>query len=135
MHGDDPAFNSDGVDICQEMNKVGKFRVFKRTSGVSTTSITAKLLRLLDSEEERSKRQKEIPKQQFLQTSSKIAYFSNQREPKPTDVIVYTAGSLDLMHPGWVDRLKTAKEQGDFLYVGIWDDEMTRYYRGEDYPI
>jgi ethanolamine-phosphate cytidylyltransferase len=39
------------------------------------------------------------------------------------------------MHPGWVDRLRLAKEQGDFLYVGLWDDEMTKYYRGEDYPI
>jgi bifunctional ADP-heptose synthase (sugar kinase/adenylyltransferase) len=39
------------------------------------------------------------------------------------------------MHPGWVDRLRIAKEQGDFLYVGLWDDEMTRYYRGEDFPI
>lgn len=28
-----------------------------------------------------------------------------------------------------------AKKEGDFLYVGIWDDEMTRYYRGEQYPI
>lgn len=45
------------------------------------------------------------------------------------------AGSLDLMHPGWIDRLRLAKEQGDFLYVGLWDDEMTRYYRGEDFPI
>lgn len=45
------------------------------------------------------------------------------------------AGTLDLMHPGWVDRLKFAKQQGDFLYVGIWDDEMTRFYRGADFPI
>lgn len=52
----------------------------------------------------------EIPKQQFLQTSAKIAYFSNQREPLPTDTIVYMAGSLDLMHPGWIDKLRMAKE-------------------------
>jgi len=39
------------------------------------------------------------------------------------------------MHPGWIDRLKFAKEQGDFLYVGLWDDEMTRFYRGPDFPI
>lgn len=50
-------------------------------------------------------------------------------------MIVYTAGSLDLMHPGWIERLKFAKQQGDFLYVGIWDDEMTRFYRGADFPI
>jgi len=28
-----------------------------------------------------------------------------------------------------------AKALGDFLYVGIWDDEMVRYYKGEHYPI
>ena len=44
-------------------------------------------------------------------------------------------GSLDLMHPGWIDRLREAKAHGDFLYVGVWDDDMLRYYRGENYPI
>jgi len=24
---------------------------------------------------------------------------------------------------------------GDFLYVGIWDDDMTKYYKGTNYPI
>ena len=32
-------------------------------------------------------------------------------------------------------RLEEAKKLGDFLYVGIWDDEMTRFYRGKQYPI
>ena len=44
-------------------------------------------------------------------------------------------GSLDLMHIGWIDRLREAKAHGDFLYVGVWDDDMVRYYRGENYPI
>lgn len=34
-----------------------------------------------------------------------------------------------------IDRLSRAKEQGSFLFVGIWDDEMTRYYRGSHYPL
>ena len=28
-----------------------------------------------------------------------------------------------------------AKKLGDFLYVGIWDDQMIKYYKGEQYPI
>jgi ethanolamine-phosphate cytidylyltransferase len=48
MHGDDPCYNSEGLDVCEEMAKIGKFKVFKRTSGVSTTSITTKLLRLFE---------------------------------------------------------------------------------------
>ena len=55
--------------------------------------------------------------------------------PKSTDTIVYVQGSYDLLHHGHLKRLELAKQQGDFLYVGIWDDEMCRYYRGENYPI
>ena len=39
------------------------------------------------------------------------------------------------MHHGHMKRLEEAKKLGDFLYVGIWDDEMTRFYKGEVYPI
>ena len=39
------------------------------------------------------------------------------------------------MHPGVIARLKAAKEQGTFLYVGLWDDNMIRYYRGSKYPL
>ena len=65
LHGDDPCFSPDGVNICEELNKVGKFKVFKRTSGISTTSITGRLLKLCESEEqkEKDKRSFEVPKQ------------------------------------------------------------------------
>ena len=43
-HGDDPAYNHEGVDICQLFKDHGKFRVFKRTEGVSTTDIIGRLL-------------------------------------------------------------------------------------------
>lgn len=39
------------------------------------------------------------------------------------------------MHPGVIERIKLAKQQGDFLYVGIWDDQMIKYYRGNNYPL
>jgi ethanolamine-phosphate cytidylyltransferase len=55
--------------------------------------------------------------------------------PKATDKIVYISGSFDLLHHGHLKRLMEAKKLGDFLYVGIWDDEMTRYYKGKNYPI
>jgi len=53
----------------------------------------------------------------------------------PSDKIVYYNASCDLVHPGVIERFRKAKEQGDFLYVGIWDDEMTRYYRGSQFPL
>ena len=39
------------------------------------------------------------------------------------------------MHPGVIEKLKLAKAQGDYLYVGLWDDEMIKYYKGSKYPL
>jgi hypothetical protein len=44
------------------LNKVGKFRVFKRTAGISTTTITGRLMKLFENEEEKKKRTFEVPK-------------------------------------------------------------------------
>jgi len=114
--------------MCAVLDKIGRFKQFKRTTGVSTTNITGKLLRLVSSDEVADK--VEPPKQQFLQTVTRIRNFSNKRVPKPTDRIVYLSASCDLMHSGVIERMKKAKEQGDFLYIGLWSDEMIRYYRG-----
>jgi ethanolamine-phosphate cytidylyltransferase len=46
VHGDDPCVGSDGTDMCDNLAKKGRFKQFKRTPGVSTTDITAKLLKL-----------------------------------------------------------------------------------------
>jgi ethanolamine-phosphate cytidylyltransferase len=70
-----------------------------------------------------------------LATSRRIINFANRNLPKPDDKIVYISGSFDLLHHGHLKRLEQAKKLGDFLYVGIWDDDMTRYYKGQSYPI
>lgn len=70
-----------------------------------------------------------------MATSRRIINFANKNLPKPGDKIVYVSGSFDLLHHGHLKRLEQAKKLGDFLYVGIWDDDMTRYYKGQSYPI
>ena len=45
-HGDDPVVDINGVDMCAELQKKGRFKMFKRTEGVSTTDIVGKLLLL-----------------------------------------------------------------------------------------
>lgn len=47
-HGDDPCFNSEGVDLTKMFKEKGMFKVFKRTEGVSTTDITGRLLALVE---------------------------------------------------------------------------------------
>jgi len=70
-----------------------------------------------------------------LATTIGLSHFTNKRAPKATDKIVYVSGSYDLLHHGHMKRLEEAKKLGDYLYVGLWDDEMTRYYRGENFPV
>ena len=144
VHGDDPVYNAAGENMNEILGALNRFKMIKRTTGISTTDITGRLLKLLEPEDEsdgpfsttsQNSRFAEPPKQQFLQTSTRIANFSNRSDPKPGDTIVYFAASCDLMHPGVIERLKLAKQQGDYLYVGLWDDEMIRYYKGSKYPL
>lgn len=147
-HGDDPCIDKDGVDICQYFRNKGMFKEFKRTEGVSTTGITAKLLKVAESLEEyectgsyqsspmRSvERIENPPSQIFLATTRRIINFANKNMPRENDTIVYIQGSFDLLHHGHMKRLELAKQLGDFLYVGLWDDEMINYYRGELFPV
>jgi ethanolamine-phosphate cytidylyltransferase len=45
-HGDDPVIAADGTDMCAVLSSHGRFKMFKRTEGVSTTDIVGKLLLL-----------------------------------------------------------------------------------------
>ena len=47
-HGDDPCIDSEGVDICQKFRESGRFKLFKRTEGVSTTELTGRILALAE---------------------------------------------------------------------------------------
>lgn len=73
--------------------------------------------------------------QKFLATTRRINNFSNKNFPKAGDKIVYVQGSFDLLHHGHLKRLEQAKKLGDFMYVGLWDDDMVRHYKGGMFPI
>ncbi len=60
-----------------------------------------------------------------MPTSQRIVQFSEGREPRPGDKIVYMPGAFDLFHVGHVDALRRAKEEGDFLIVGVWPDAVS----------
>lgn len=49
-----------------------------------------------------------------------------------TDVIGFTCGSFDLLHPGHMLMLKEAKEQCDYLIVGLQSDPtLDRDYKNK----
>lgn len=62
-------------------------------------------------------------------------HFSNNKEPKATDKVVYISGSFDLLHNGHIETLKRAKAMGDFLFVGVWADDVVNFFKGSNYPI
>ena len=49
-------------------------------------------------------------------------------------VTVFTNGAFDILHRGHVEYLQFAKNQGDFLIVGINSDESIKRYKGQDRP-
>ena len=50
--------------------------------------------------------------------------------------IVFTNGCYDIIHPGHVDLLKRAKEQGDILVLGLnSDDSVRRQNKGPERPV
>lgn len=80
IHGDDPCYDAQGVELCGALDKVGRFKMIQRTSGVSTTDITGKLLNLAKAHvngEKEEDQVKEAPVQKFLQTSLRVSNFSN----------------------------------------------------------
>ena len=50
IHGDDPVMIN-GVNVCQTFNEMGRFKEIRRTTGVSTTDLTGKLLKLLEQDD------------------------------------------------------------------------------------
>ncbi len=152
-HGDDIAKNAQGEDSNVEMKRAGRMKIFKRTEGVSTTDIVGRLLSItlmspekedmagtakpmnsaeyLQSLTQERKKSVDEPTEErkklavkFLATSRRLRQFSNAREPKATDRVVYVAGPFDIFHCGHVEFLQKARTLGDFLMVGIYDDAV-----------
>ena len=49
--------------------------------------------------------------------------------------LVVTNGCFDLLHPGHVTYLETARNHGDALLVGLNGDDSTRQLKGERRPV
>jgi len=159
VHGDDFVTTADGHDTYAEVKKVGRFRTVPRTEGVSTTSLVGRMLLLTKEHHEpytddrvaRSSIKSDVvvkmsegahPKHspytgvsQFLPTSRKIVQFSEGKEPKPTDKIVYIDGAFDLFHVGHVGILSEAKKLGDYLLVGVLPDKVVNEKKGGGWPV
>jgi bifunctional ADP-heptose synthase (sugar kinase/adenylyltransferase) len=65
----------------------------------------------------------------LLPSTRRLAQFQGGRTPPPGARVIYMAGSWDLFHPGHISTLKRARALGDFLIVGVLDDETVNERR------
>jgi len=139
VHGEDISLAADGTDAYALVKAAGRYRTIKRTEGVSTTDLVERILQILrentSSAEETKPHSPYTRSSPYVATSIKLAQFSNKREITPYDKVVYIDGSYDLFHVGHIEALKKAKELGDYLIVGIYDDYVVKQIKGEKYPI
>lgn len=57
------------------------------------------------------------------------------REKRNDKRVVFTNGCFDLLHPGHIESLETARAMGDVLIVGINSDESVRTLKGLGRPV
>ncbi|KHJ97135.1 cytidyltransferase domain protein [Oesophagostomum dentatum] len=74
-----------------------------------------------------------------MATTQTIIEFAEGRAPRPTDKvilqIVYVCGAFDLFHIGHLSFLEEAAKLGDYLIVGILNDQIINEYKGSNHPI
>ena len=129
---------ADGKDAYAYAKSIGRFKLIKRTEGVSTTDIVGRMLLMTKEHHVRGSFDSADPSHAastFLATSRRLTQFSSGRAPLATDRVVYIPGSWDLFNVGHILALQKAREFGDFVLVGIHDDETVNRLQGGGFPI
>ncbi|KAI9224291.1 hypothetical protein BC828DRAFT_373793 [Blastocladiella britannica] len=159
VHGDDITTLADGTDCYQEVKDANRYRECKRTQGVSTTEMVGRMLLMTKDHHKRrssiaqssithfkseeldsfssgsSKSSPYTSISHFLPTSRRIVQFSEGREPKTGDKIVYVDGDWDLFHVGHIEFLRKARKLGDYVLVGVHEDQVVNAVKGSNFPL
>ncbi|KAI7866299.1 hypothetical protein BDF14DRAFT_1969459 [Spinellus fusiger] len=143
VHGDDITTMADGTDCYQAVKEAGLYKECKRTLGVSTTDMISRMLSMPHNNHTHRELSSSVkfntPQltaiSHVLPTSMRIVQFSDGKEPKATDRVVYADGTFDLFHVGHMEFLKQAKSLGDFLIVGIHDDQTVNDVKGPHHSL
>jgi len=75
-------------------------------------------------------------KSNFLTTSRIVRLFgAGVKAPAPGNKVIYLAGSWDMFHAGHVSILEKARELGDYVIVGVYNDAVVNQQCGMNLPI
>ena len=143
VHGDDPCLLPDGTDAYDAPKRAGKFKTIERTEGVSTTDIVDRILLAAASDRDAPNptpdRRPSRRRQHFCATARRVAGFiGGVPRAAPRDAastVVYVRGAFDVFHAGHADLLRRARAMGDFVLVGVVNDDAVRARRGANRPV
>ena len=117
---------------------MGKYKSIPRTEGVSTTDIVGRMLlcsrehHVATSDEGRDFQRSS----RFYTTSSLLRSFTSNIKPKPANSkVVYCIGAWDMFHAGDIELLQAARQFGNWVVVGIFNDAVVNNMAGRNYPI
>eukprot|EP01043_Picozoa_sp_COSAG02_P097882 COSAG02_NODE_34070_length_490_cov_0.647059_1_plen_96_part_00 len=69
-------------------------------------------------------------------SSTFIHLFAQPTRVRPPGArAVYIGGTWDLFHGGHIECLQRARQLGDYLIVGVYNDEVVNRICGDNYPL
>ncbi|SJK86108.1 ethanolamine-phosphate cytidylyltransferase [Babesia microti strain RI] len=162
-HGDDIALSNSGVDVYKECREAKRLKIFKRTRGVSSSTTLKRLLdsikmgrfNILNGESEPHKcinvNEESLRFPKYYLSSARLLKFmkdgndgcilcdgdelySSSFERFGDKKVVYIDGCFDIFHLGHLRAIEVAKSMGNYLIVGLYDDETVKSIKGEPFP-
>uniref|UniRef100_A0A0E0QFT8 ethanolamine-phosphate cytidylyltransferase n=1 Tax=Oryza rufipogon TaxID=4529 RepID=A0A0E0QFT8_ORYRU len=138
IHGDDPCLLPDGTDAYALAKKVGRYKQIKRTEGVSSTDIVGRILLTFKQKEAGSMEATTdanvaVNQNTGADTYDKVKSQLSNFLPTSRRIMQFSNGQMVLLTffmPAMLRSLRSARQLGDFLLVGVHDDQAIRDRRG-----